>query len=71
MADERAERDPGRELLQWAAEQGLITEATAADLDSWAGELATQLMRDELTQDQLDALIAERLERDLKRRGEA
>jgi hypothetical protein len=71
MVDNRAERDPSDELLKWAAEQGLITEDQAEDSDGWAGELATQLMREDITQEQLDEMIAERVARDVAKRGQA
>lgn len=71
MADERPEPDPGHELLQQAVRAGLMTEALAAELDEWAGQLSTRMLAGELTEADVDAAVAARLERDLMRRGVA
>lgn len=61
--------DPGRDAVMAAAKAGLITEAQAEDLDAWAGALATEQSDGRLTEAEVDRRIAERLMRDLARRG--
>lgn len=63
--------DPGRELLERAAAAGLITEQHAAALDEWAGDLATQKCRGELSPAEIDARIVERALADAAKRGKA
>lgn len=63
--------DPGRELLQWATREGLMTEADAARVDAWAEDLAKALSRGDLTEDEAHRMITERTRADASRRGKA
>jgi hypothetical protein len=63
--------DPGRDLIEWAAMQGFITSDDAKALDAWAGQLATEQLRDGLSDEEVERRIMERLTRDIGRRGQA
>lgn len=63
--------DPGRAMLARAVELGLLTEAEAFALDSWAGDLATDMCNGTLTKAEVDARILARADADRARRGQA
>lgn len=66
-----SEDDPARELLMRAVDAGLMTPQLAAELDAWAGELATEVTEGRMTKADADRAIQERLAADLRRRGSA
>lgn len=63
--------DPGRDMIMAVAEAGYMTKAQAEELDEWAGKLATEQLEGRITEEERDRRIAERLLRDLARRGQA
>ena len=63
--------DPGRDMVMAAAEAGYMTRQQAEELDAWAGALADEVCAGTLTEEECDRRIAQRLLRDLARRGSA
>lgn len=60
--------DPCAALLATAVKMGLLTQADAASLDTWAGALATEVAEGRLTETEMRRRIGERLQRDISRR---
>lgn len=65
------ERPPIDSQLQQVIDAGLMTPADGAAVDAWAEDLAKRFQRGEITAAEVNRAIADRLARDLAKRGAA